>query len=132
MCRRPGASILFSRVVPSNNYSIGKAHQQVPDLYILSNHISNSNPSIRYCRRYRLCWTRVHHGPGGTNSRTCQVRRWQEHHDAEASLAVNGSEKLTGEASNSVDRLDLNINARALGYIGVDAIIFVSFRAPIL
>jgi len=45
---------------------------------------------------------------------------------------VNGSEKLTGEASNSVDRLDLNINARALGYIGVDAMIFVSFRAPIL
>jgi len=40
---------------------------------------------------------------------------------------VNGSEKLTGEASNSVNKLDLNINARALGYIGLDAIIFCLF-----
>jgi len=38
---------------------------------------------------------------------------------------VNGFEKLTGEASNSVDRLDLNINARALGCIGVDTEYFV-------
>ena len=46
---------------------------------------------------------------------------------------MNGSEKLTGEASNSVDRLDLNINARVLGRIGVDTECFVSsLYAPML
>jgi len=45
---------------------------------------------------------------------------------------LSGSEKLTGEASNSVDRLD-NINARALGCIRVDTECFVSsFCAPML
>jgi len=36
------------------------------------------------------------------------------------SLAVDGSENLTGETTDSVDGLDLNVNARMLVSIGVD------------